>query len=72
MKLRAQAADFINGNNFFHVKTDVPNMRVTLLWGKIGTLGKILVRKFDSREGTRRYAASKINQRVGAGFVQVS
>lgn len=66
--MRAQTAALKNGSKFFTIVKDEPNMRVTMKWGTIGTNGRKLVRKFDSRIATREYADRKLNSRVSLGF----
>ena len=60
---------------FWTIKTDVPNRRVTVLYGKIGMPGgrKVRDRKtLLSNDAVRELAESLIENRIANGYEQVA
>lgn len=70
--MRMKTNGFIKAKKFWTVKIDAPNMRVTTLWGRLGTLGAHRVRFFNDRESLWDYAERKIDEKVDAGYVQIA
>lgn len=57
---------------FYTIKTDANNNRVTLRFGRLGTLGKSIVKTFSSRDETREFAEKARETRIAHGYVQIA
>ena len=61
-----------NHRKFYVVRADLTNKRVTLVWGRIGTMGQERMHRFLDREAVREFVTKVCDLRIKLGYTQVA
>ena len=74
--IHANSSTFVNVNDghrkFWGITIDIANRRVTIKWGRIGSLGQRKLLRFDDRATLRAYADAKLREKINHGYAQVA